>query len=149
MKLARTKHILHNERSFKQTYRRRIRNFARRKRATKIERVSLFLWKCSLRSLHNTIVFSFLGMDSRFCGLRSRQIRQRHGAEHAEGVAEGGEARSTESRDSYVQLQNEAVQFGTGVKYIKRYDFISFDSSSLTPRSLLHVAGAWEHFISY
>lgn len=57
-------------------------------------------------------------MDSRFCGVRSRQIRQRYGAEHAEGVAEGGEARSTESRDSYVQLQNEAVQFGTGVKYI-------------------------------
>lgn len=88
-------------------------------------------------------------MDSRFCGVRSRQIRQRHGAEHAEGVAEGGEARSTESGDSYVQLQNEAVQFGTGVKYIERFDFTFFDSSSLTRRSLLHVAGAWKHFISY
>lgn len=55
-------------------------------------------------------------MGSRFRGIRSRQVRERYRTLRVEGVHEGGEADSAESRDPHVQFQNEAVQLGTDVK---------------------------------
>lgn len=59
-------------------------------------------------------------MDPRHRRARSRQVRQRHGAVHVEGVDEGGEACFAEPGDPHVQFQNETVQFGTITEHAKK-----------------------------